>query len=81
MPDYPDPMAAQLLWRALPVPTEDLSRQCHVAPIRITFKAVPGDTAGFLLEPGEAIPIRSGQAGFIKPTTALGGIFSIESIG
>ena len=81
MPDYPDTKADQMKRKALPVPTEDVSGQCHVAPIRITFKAVPGDTAGFLLEPGEAIPIRSGQAGFIKPKAALGGIFSIESIG
>lgn len=81
MPDYSDTTADQKGWKALPVPTENVSGQCRIAPIRVTFKAVPGDTAGWLLRPGEAIPIKSGQAGRIKPDGAFGGVLVIESIG
>lgn len=81
MPDYSDTHADQLDWKALPVPGEDVSGQCRVAPIRVTFKAAPADSIGWLLQPGETIPIRSGQAGFIRPDTALGGVLVIEGIG
>ncbi|UFM64254.1 hypothetical protein LOS78_01905 [Paracoccus sp. MA] len=81
MPDYSDTTADQQGWKALPVPTEDVAAQCRIAPLRVTFKAAPGDTAGWVLQPGEAIPIKNGQAGFIRPETALGGVLVIESIG
>lgn len=81
MPDYSDTIADQLGWKPIPVPTEDVAAQCRLQPIRITFKAAPGDTPGWLLRPGDAIPIKSGQAGFIRPETAIGGVLVIESIG
>lgn len=80
MPDYSDTIADQPGWKPLPVPTEAVSAQCRVAPIRITFKAVPGSTVGFVLNPGDAIPIKSGQAGSIRPEVAVGGILVIEPI-
>ena len=81
MPDYPDTTADQQGWKPLPVPTEDVSGQCRGKPLRITFKAAPGATAGFVLQPGDAIPIKAGQAGQIRPESSLGGILVIESIG
>lgn len=81
MPDYADTTADQPTWKAIPVPTEDVSAQCRIAPVRITFKDAPGDTVGWVLKPGDAIPIKSGQAGFIRPETAIGGVLVIESIG
>lgn len=81
MPDYPDTVADQATWKALPVPTEDVSAQCRISPVRITFKDVPGNTVGWVMKPGEAIPIKSGQAGFIRPETTVGGVLVIESIG
>ena len=81
MPDYADTYADQSTWKAIPVPGEDVSGQCRIAPIRITFKAAPGDTAGWVLRPGDAIPIKSGQAGRIRPDGAFGGVLVIESIG
>lgn len=81
MPDYSDTYADQQDWKPLPVPTEDVSAQCAIKPVRITFKEAPDGTVGWLLRPGEAIPIKSGQAGFIRPADALGGCVVIEGIG
>lgn len=81
MPDYSDTVADQQGWKPIPVPTEAVSAQCRLYPIRITFKATPGETAGWLLRPGEAIPIKVGQTGFIRPETSLGGVLVIEGIG
>lgn len=81
MPDYSDTTADTKGWKAIPVPTEDVAAQCRLQPLRITFKAAPGNSAGWVLRPGEAIPIKSGQAGFIRPENALGGVLVIESIG
>lgn len=81
MPDYSDTYADQRVWKALPVPTEDVSAQCAIAPVRITFKADRDNSIGWLIKPGEAIPIKSGAAGFIRPESAIGGCIVIESIG
>lgn len=79
MPDYSDTIADQQGWKPLPVPSEDVYAQCHVAPVRVSFKENPEGSAGFLLNPQDAIPIAAGRAGFIRPGTALGGIISLEA--
>ena len=81
MPDYSDTIADQQGWKALPVPTENCSAQCFGKPVRVTFKADRSATVGFVLKPGEAIPLKASQAGYIRPDTALGGGIVIEAIG
>lgn len=82
MPDLADTYCSSTKeWTPLPVPDEDVSGQCAIAALRITFKDSPEDTVGWLLRPGEAIPIRSGQQGHIKAAEAIGGCLVMESIG
>lgn len=81
MPDYPDTYADQQGWKVLPVPAGDVAVQCRISAVRITFKADPAATLGWLLKPGEAIPVKAGAAGWIRPETALGGCVVMESVG
>lgn len=81
MPDYPDTYADTMAWKPLPVPAEDVSVQCALQPVRVTFKDAPIDTIGWLLRPGDAIPIKSGQEGHIRPADSMGGVLIMESIG
>lgn len=81
MPDYSDTYADQQNWKALPVPSEDVSAQCRIHSVRITFKQAPDTTVGWVLKPGDAIPLKAGAAGWIRPEAAMGGCIVIESIG
>lgn len=79
MPDLPDTVADTREWKPLPVPTEAANLICQVQPIRITFKDVPA--GGFVLQPGQVIQLKAGDAGHIQPAEALGGVAAIEAFG
>lgn len=80
MPDYSDTTADQMGWKPVPIPTEDVSAQCRIAPVRFSVKSDLTTTIGWRLEPGQTLRIKSGQAAFIRPDVALGGVLVIESI-
>ena len=81
MPDIPDTIADTMSWKALPVPGGDVHLICQVQPIRVTFKEDRTATAGLTLKPGDMIRLKSGDTGFIRPVTALGGIAVFEDFG
>lgn len=81
MPDLPDTFADIPEWKPLPVPTEDVNLICQGQPITLTFKDDPETSQGFILRVGQAIRLKSGDAGHIRPAEGLGGVAVFEVFG
>lgn len=81
MPDLPDTYADTSAWKPLPVPTEAVNLICQIAPIRVSFKANPAGSMGFVLEVGKAVRLKAGDAAHIQPAGALGGAAVFEDFG
>lgn len=81
MPETPNTIANLPTWQPLPVPSETGLFTCLGQPVRLTFKAVPAGTAGLTLWPGKSIRVKAGDAGFIRPHGARGGILTFTPVG
>lgn len=81
MPDLPDTYADKHEWKPLPVPTAAVNLICQISPIRVSFKADPSGSIGFVLQVGTAVRLKAGDEGKIQPEGALGGVAVFEDFG